>query len=87
MRDFQIDTMKFGRSGQPGRFFFSRRAHLLTTRRWRAVVSLPLVGTVRSPGVVRLLRSAQTMLHFCGIAVIVHTVGVLLSAEIVRNFL
>ena len=24
---------------------FSRRAHLLTTRRWRAVVSLPLVGS------------------------------------------
>ena len=69
------------RSGKPGRFFFSRRAHLLTTRRWRAVVSLPLVGIVRSPRGMRLpqyfilLEALWTMPHLCGAAVIVHAVG------------
>ena len=48
--------------------FFSRRAHLLTTGRRPAVVSLPLVGLARSARRMRLLREPAanvTVLRDC----------------------
>ena len=81
-------NLRRGAFGQPSvPFLLSRRAHLLTTRRWRAVVSLPLVGIVRSPRGMRLLRQPYGQCHTSeGSAVIVHAVGALLTAEVAALF-
>lgn len=63
MRSIQTNPMIFMSDRLSVAFSFSRRAHLLTTRRWRAVVSLLLVGIVRSPRGMRLLRQPYGQCH------------------------
>lgn len=66
MRSIQTNPMIFMSDRLSVAFSFSRRAHLLTTRRWRAVVSLPSVGIVRSPRGLRLLRQPYGQCHSTG---------------------
>lgn len=87
MRDFGIDTMKFGRSGQPGRFSFSTRGRTYSPPaiggRWypsRWSESCAFRGGCGSFG------RLWTMPHFCAIAVIVHAVGALFATEIAALF-
>lgn len=69
MRSIQTNSMIFMSDQLSVAFSFSRRAHLLTTSRRLAVVSLPLVGIVRSPRGMRLLRepldNATLLLNCC----------------------
>lgn len=48
MRDFGIDTMKFGRSGQPGRFSFSTKGGALTHHPPLAGGGIPPAGRDRA---------------------------------------
>ena len=83
MRDFQIGTMKFGRSGQPGRFsFFPKGA--LTHHPEGAVVSTSWL--VRSARRMRLLREPYGQCHTSAELLSLSTQLALYSAQRLPHF-